>query len=182
MRKTMLCFFTLFTACGDFEDQSNLEASNTRYTFPFDGPALYDYATGGRAFGACRDNCTRKHAGSDLIHNIGHPIFAIASGTIVDYHYFYAGTYALVIKHPDYVIRYGEVDAKIAKGLKIGSKVSRGQLIARVGDLEGMSSSMLHFEMFSGQASGPLTTRQAPFYRRWDLLDPTRPLKAWPYP
>jgi hypothetical protein len=32
---------------------------------------------------------------------------------------------------------------------------------------------MLHFEMYSGEMSGSLTTPEKPFMRRGDLVDPT---------
>ncbi len=54
-----------------------------------------------------------------------------------------------------------------------GNSVARGQVIAFVGKLES-GSSMLHFEMYAGTASGSLTVRgNPPYQRRSDLLDPT---------
>jgi hypothetical protein len=39
---------------------------------------------------------------------------------------------------------------------------------------------MVHFEMFDGSGSGPLTDKDhPPFMRRADLMDPTNRLLAW---
>jgi hypothetical protein len=55
--------------------------------------------------------------------------------------------------------------------------VRKGQKIAFVGKLNGLSISMLHFEMYSGKGTGPLTVRtKPPFMRRADLLDPAQRL------
>jgi hypothetical protein len=62
--------------------------------------------------------------------------------------------------------------------------VRAGQRIARVGHLQGINvpSDMLHLELYSGQASGPLTVSGSasakrsdgvPYQRRRDLIDPT---------
>lgn len=150
-------------------------------TFPLFGPTFYDYSTGQRQFGGCRDNCSRKHAGCDLLEAKGTPIYAVTSGKIVDFYYFYDGTYALVVDHGKFVVRYGEVDKTLAKNISIGSTVYPSQHIASIGRMYS-GSSMLHFEMYSGKATGQLTTKSPPFYRRKDLLNPTNYLKAWPYP
>ena len=68
-----------------------------------------------------------------------------------------------------------------------GKKVTAGQPIARMGKM--FTSAMLHLEMYSGEASGPLTQRNqapskkfganTPFQRRKDLIDPTPFLDKW---
>lgn len=178
-------FCLIMVGCGDQRD-SDLQYPYQPYgshSFPLSGPAWQDYTTGGVAFGACRESsCSRIHAGVDLVHALGTPIYAVSSGEIVDFHYFYQGTYAVVIDHGDFVVRYSEVDGSLPNGISVGKKVIRGQLIARIGDLEGTSNSMLHFEMYTGEATGPLTTNRKPYNRRWDLVNPTAKLVAWPYP
>lgn len=86
---------------------------------------------------------------------------------------FYLGTYALEIKHTSFIARYGEIQSA-AKGLKKGSKITKGQLIGYVGELRGLNMSMLHLELYSGNSTGPLTVRgNKPHQRRSDLIDPT---------
>ena len=93
---------------------------------------------------------------------------------------FYLGTYALVIDHGEFVVRYGEIKKDIAEHLKIGSVVRKGQGIGAVGKLSGLKISMVHFEMFSGKGKGPLTDPQRPPYmRRSDLMDPASHLDTW---
>lgn len=58
-------------------------------------------------------------------------------------------------------------------GLKVGSDVKRGQLIAYVGELRS-GAAMLHIEMYTGTGLGRLTVRgNKPYQRRSDLTDPT---------
>lgn len=149
------------------------------------------------SFGAARSG-GRLHAGCDLYwtndggyayqtsyyqYNDNTPIYAVADGTITGYSAFYQGTNALVVDHVDFVIRYGEVDdGGLPGGLQVGSKVTAGQLIAYMGDLDMSSGtwSMLHFELFSGELTGSLTNTSNTSYlhvpdgnyqRRGDLMD-----------
>ncbi len=73
-----------------------------------------------------------------------------------------------------FVVRYGEVTQNVPAGVKAGHKVARGQIIGHVGKLVSMHVSMLHFEMYKGTATGPLTNlANKPYMRRSDLIDPT---------
>lgn len=136
-------------------------------------PASLDYKSGGRQFGANRAGGQRKHAGCDLKAPKGTEILAMADGEVIrGPYYFYEGTYALEIRHGKRIVRYGEISSKVPKGIKVGAKVSKGQLIAFVGQLNS-GNSMLHLEMYSGEKTGPLTQAGNPFKRRGDLIDPT---------
>lgn len=145
---------------------------NMTLRFPFNRRPGISYKTGGRYFGAQRSN-GRLHAGCDLIARPGTEIFAVADGVIGASYAFYSGTDALEVEHSGgFVVRYGEISG-LASGVRRGSSVTRGQLIAYVGQLNS-GSSMLHFEMYSGADSGRLTVRSNPPYqRRSDLIDPT---------
>jgi murein DD-endopeptidase MepM/ murein hydrolase activator NlpD len=148
------------------------------FFFPLSFVPKKHYKTGSRWFGARRAKGTRKHAGCDLIATEGTPVYAVDDGTIVrgPYH-FYRGTYAIEVEHPRFVARYCEIK-KVASGLRQGSRVRRGEVIAYVGKM--FVSSMLHFEMYQGTATGPLTQRSSPPYqRRSDLLDPMPYLDSW---
>lgn len=132
------------------------------------------WKNGGREFGADRKGGKRKHAGCDLLAPIGTPIRAVKDGRIVDFLHFYLGTWAITIDHGDCIIRYGEVQSHLAKGLKVRNRVSEGDVIGYVGHLKGLKASMLHFELYSGTGVGLLTdTANKPFQRRCDLMDPT---------
>ena len=134
------------------------------------------YTAGARYFGAGRSG-GRKHAGCDLIAPRGTDVYAVDDGIVIQgpYH-FYSKTYALEVKHDNFVVRYGEIEKDVAAGVRAEAKLSRGQLIGSVGGLK-----MLHFEMYSGSETGGLTVRSNPPYqRRSDLIDPTPYLDAWP--
>jgi murein DD-endopeptidase MepM/ murein hydrolase activator NlpD len=141
--------------------------------FPLPFVPTLSYKTGGRKFGAPRQN-GRRHAGCDLIAPLGTPIFAIADGEVVEAtnRVFYRGTKAIVVQHGDYLARYCEVSG-YAEGITKGTKVAAGKVIAYVGKM--FVDSMLHFELYKGSyGEGHLTVRHhPPFQRRADLQDPT---------
>lgn len=157
------------------------------FPLPFRPNLGFNKGSGGRWFGASR-NEGRKHAACDLIAKKGTPIFAVADGLVLDKHYFYMDTYALVVHHGFFIVRYGEIDKKLAEGVQEGFPVLEGQHIANVGRLSS-GSSMLHFEMYYGTEAGNYTQRSnkgnykfvspANFQRRADLLDPTPYLEEW---
>lgn len=126
----------------------------------------------GRLFGASRSGGTRYHAAIDLYAKHGDPVIACQDGKIVSFYHFYLGVYALIVDHGTVVINYGEVDGTLPAGLKIGSSVKKGQIIAKVGKMTS-GSSMLHFECYKQG-----TTKNY----RWhpgetppaNLLDPTK--------
>jgi len=66
---------------------------------------------------------------------------------------FYFETYALEVKHPQFVARYCEI-ARAAE-VKVGDIVQEGQVIAYVGDQPG--DDMLHLEFFTGELKGDLS-------------------------
>jgi murein DD-endopeptidase MepM/ murein hydrolase activator NlpD len=109
----------------------------------------------------------------------GTEIFAVANGRVTAGIYdFYKGTSAIEIDHYAFIVRYGEIKG-VANGIKRGSMVREGQVIAYVGKI-GQNASMLHFEMYDKKASGALTVRTNPPYeRRSDLIDPTPYLDTW---
>ncbi len=67
--------------------------------FPYDEPALADFHTGARYYGAPRPG-GRHHAAVDLLAPHLRPIRAVADGAVVQAPYFfYLGTNALEVNH-----------------------------------------------------------------------------------
>lgn len=146
--------------------------------FPLRERPRVAYNTGGRRYGANRANGTRKHAGCDLIAPTGTAVRAVEDGTVLAFYFFYHDTYALEVDHGEFTVRYGEVSRTLPAGIRVGARVVRGQTLAYIGRLSG-GDHMLHFEMYAGTATGPLTNRRnPPFQRRADLIDPTPHLDA----
>ena len=156
------------------------KSAETCCNFPLDVFPSYPFNDGSlRSFGSSRDGGTRKHAAADLYHIVGRPIYAIDDGEVLDSYFFYSNTYAVEVKHPKFIVRYGEIRKALASGVKIGSKVKAGQVIGYVGQMD-CCRPMLHFEQFSGKASGPLTNQsKPPYFRRSDLINPTDQLLKW---
>jgi len=167
-----------------------LTTNNSQFCFPFSTLPSQGWTSPPRSFGANRSNGTRAHAGCDLYFPNGTWIHAVASGTVVQGPYaFYAQTFAIEIDHGSFLARYGEIQSNAL--VSVGSQVTAGQKIAKVGHLVGISvpSDMLHLELYGKSGSGPLTVTSAssskkradgvPFFRRTDLLDPTPYLNTW---
>lgn len=133
------------------------------------------YTHGGKAFGASRAAGKRNHAGVDILAPRYALVVAPESGTIVASQTFNGpNAYALLIQTDSGpVILLGEVEPDSWRefGLAIGSRVDKGQPVARVGINPG-GSTMLHYEMYregtkrnySWPASSPAPAA---------LLDPT---------
>jgi murein DD-endopeptidase MepM/ murein hydrolase activator NlpD len=150
-------------------------ATPAQLYFPLKELPEESYKTGPRAFASYRTP-TRIHAGVDLYHPMLSPIRAIADGTVVQpAYFFYDGTNALEVIHPGIgLVRYGEISPVKVVKFAAGEKVKAGQLIAYVGLLVSLKRSMIHFELYSNTAAGPLTVRSnLPFQRRKDLVNPT---------
>lgn len=150
-------------------------ATPSQLFFPLKSVPAESYKTGPRAFASFRTR-TRSHAGVDLYHPFGSEIRAIADGVVVQpAYFFYDGTNALEVNHPGVgLVRYGEISSGKVIRFAAGERVRAGQLIAYVGFLDSLKKSMLHFELYSGTASGPLTVRSnLPYQRRRDLINPT---------
>ena len=155
------------------------------YVFPLAQAPLLPFTNGGREFGASRRYGARLHAGVDLVEYAGQAVYAITDGVILNFAYFYEGTYVITVDHKNFVIRYGEVK-KMYGNLDVNHKVKGGQKVGVVGYLWS-GSSMLHLEKYTGKLVGPfLVTSAYPYQRRRDLVDPTRFVRSlegsWPNP
>ncbi len=172
-------FFTAEHCGGDkvVESGKLTLPKSQKHIFPMRTRPSDSYHDGSRKFGADRDN-GRKHAGCDLYAPIGTDILAVKDGVITKGpSEFAGGTYALEVDHGDILVRYAEIKGECPEGIKIGATVKQGQVIAYVGKFvtkhDGIKH-MLHFELYSKKATGPLTRRDnPPFQRRSDLVDPT---------
>lgn len=146
--------------------------------FPLGTKPSNAYNSGAAAFGSNRDGGARKHAASDLYRKKNDPIKAVTSGTVIrNTYFFYQGTYAIEVKHSGgFVVRYGEITG--SSPTKLGQAVKQGQTVGYMGKTT-CCTPMLHFELYSGAASGPLSTGSGKYQRRSDLLNPTSYLQKW---
>jgi len=160
---------------------------DAQFFFPFDRLPNVNWTEGMRSFGSSRSGGARAHAACDLYFPEGTVIHAITAGRVTREPYaFYQGTFALEIDHGAFLARYGEI--KQSAFVHEGDQVTAGQRIARVGNLIGITNSMLHLELYDKSASGQLTVKNnqtartasgVPFWRRKDLIDPTAKLNVW---
>jgi phosphopantothenoylcysteine decarboxylase len=118
------------------------------------------------AFGFHRKFC--YHTGVDLYAKTpGASVFAVEGGTVINIEHFtgpqdgtpwWNNTEAILVEGRSGVVCYGEVELLPYLDIKVGSKVRRGQPIAKVAqvlpdhkfrpDIPGHSTSMLHFELY----------------------------------
>lgn len=136
----------------------------------------YKDSRGGRAFDSPRPDTkrgSRRHAGCDLMAPVGSEVLAVDYGVVLRVHRnkFPCGTDSIEVRHPLFVAHYCEIRA--AKGVAVGTVVVPGGIIAHVAK---MGHTMLHFEIYRGNDSGNVFSNRPPYYRRKDLMDPTRHL------
>ncbi len=120
----------------------------------------------------------RLHAGCDLYAPVGTNVYATKSGTVIQnpYNFNTKFDYAVEIDHGDFQALYGEIIP--LEGIVKGKHVNKGQLIGHVAYMP-KNKSMLHFEMYSGDATGPFTIKyKKPYWRRSDLINPTQFLNS----
>jgi murein DD-endopeptidase MepM/ murein hydrolase activator NlpD len=153
-------------------------------------------------FGAPRSGGFPVHGACDLFAPANTPVLAVDDGWIIRGPYEFMEsvttdpvtqqvtcrrmTFAIDVKHTNWIVRYGEISANLAKGLGVNSTVEKGQVIAFVAAQCGQA--MLHFEMFSDVnrldilTDSPRTYKNVPqrnYLRRNDLMDPTPYLDQW---
>lgn len=91
---------------------------------------------------------SRPHRGVDFAAPIGTAVRAVASGTISTAGWVGGGGNTVRIKHSDrWTTEYMHLSS-IAKGLRIGSSISRGQVIGAVGMTGLATGPHLHFGLF----------------------------------
>lgn len=123
-------------------------------------------------------NTTRYHIGHDCIANHLDVVVAPETGTVIKINQFVADTVAVWIHtNTNLTMILGEMEKGSPEkyGIKVGSKVSKGQPVGRVGTFafaQAVNMHMVHFEIHSGRVTG---------YSDWQdgavkpprLLDPT---------
>ncbi|MFS8581806.1 MAG: peptidoglycan DD-metalloendopeptidase family protein [Limnochordales bacterium] len=114
----------------------------------------FDWPTRGRISSRYGPRWGRMHYGLDLAVPIGTPIYAAANGTVT--HAGSMGTYGIlvIIDHGNGVeTRYAHLSRT---AVRVGQRVSRGQLIAYSGNTGNSTGPHLHFEIrHRGQAVDP---------------------------
>lgn len=150
----------------------------------------------GREFGASRESkdkrtgeiLARRHAGVDLFAEEGDEVVAMEPGTVVAILTFHHGAYAIYVQNDTGdVVNYGEVEKGSwwKYGVHAGSRVRRGQKIARLGKMR--TDTMLHLETYDPEGDVEGLVEDIRNKRlRWErdtgapgkLLDPTAYLLA----
>ena len=159
---------------------NQIYSENLALRFPLKFRPIESYKVSPRSFGSNRSG-GRKHAGCDLYASAGTDVLSMLDGKVINIYDFYLSTKAIEVDHGKFIARYGEI-SNVTNGIKIGSTVSRGDVIAKVGTLKfksGQTMSMLHLELYGKSKTGALTDRNnLPYKRRADLIDPTHYLNS----
>lgn len=129
---------------------------------PVKAKVLNVYTGSGREFGSYRTS-NRYHAGTDFVTNAKSPVYAMQSGTVIEYiGNFWAGTSAVAIKHSDgSIARYCE----ISTNLRVGNHVRKGDKIGNMKFNTYNGCAMLHLELYLGTSSGSLTNSGNTYYK-----------------
>jgi murein DD-endopeptidase MepM/ murein hydrolase activator NlpD len=122
------------------------------------------------------------HAACDLYRYKDEAMLSVAPGVVTrGLYYFYQGTYALEVKHDGgFIVRYGEVTGKSPSGTSKGSRLKMGQTLGYIAKVNSnCCNPMLHFELYKGNVTGPLSQSGNRYQRRSDLMNPTDYLLSW---
>lgn len=172
-------------------------------TFPLPARPAQSYRSGGLAF--ANDRGGVLHAACDLIAAAGTEVYAVEDGTVIygPRRFFESGphikdsetgkrickpdvkclwVYDLLVKHSNFLVRYGEIGIKVPPEIQPNAQVKEGQLIGYVG--AQTVNSMLHLEMYSNPEDISYPTvmdnmkylnfqPKKTFHRRKDLMNPT---------
>ena len=114
-------------------------------------------------FGHRRDPISGRrtiHEGIDFAANTGTDIYTVGSGIVIMSGMLGAYGRVVEINHGNgYVTRYAHTSANL---VKVGERVTKGQLIAKVGMTGRSTGPHLHFEVFyNGQVVNPQRYIQA---------------------
>ena len=173
-------------------------------TFPLQRRPTQSYSVGGVRFGDDRGDIL--HPGCDLIAPAGTEVLAVEAGEVIygPRLFFESGphvkdaksgawvckagvtclwVYDILIKHENFLARYGEVAQTAAPGIFTGAKVEEGQVIGYVG--AQTVSTMLHFEMYGNPNDISYPTAKGnmqylnfkpkkTYSRRKDLMNPMK--------
>jgi len=105
-------------------------------------------------------NITRPHNGVDFAAPTGTPVRSVAGGVVISAGYSSSTGNMVRIQHDDrFTTEYMHL-SKITKGIKVGTKLTRGQLIGAVGMTGLATGPHLHFGLFDrGQYVDPLKSK-----------------------
>lgn len=106
---------------------------------------------------------TKMHKGVDFAAPIGTPIMAAGAGKIMRIGPFSTfGNYIKIKHNSTYSTAYAHI-SRFAKGLKVGSSVRQGQIIAYVGKTGRVSGAHLHYELHkNGNQINPRSVKMMP--------------------
>ncbi|MFC2151396.1 M23 family metallopeptidase [Bacteroidota bacterium] len=105
----------------------------------------------------------RPHRGVDYAAPTGTPIYSIGDGTVIKKGYTKSAGYYIKIKHNSvYTSGYNHL-SKYPKGIKVGQRISQGQIVGYVGSTGYATGPHLDFRVWkNGQAVDPLKIKAPP--------------------
>ncbi|MBU8891363.1 MAG: peptidoglycan DD-metalloendopeptidase family protein [Bacteroidales bacterium] len=105
----------------------------------------------------------RPHRGVDYAAPKGTPIYSIGEGRIIRKGYTKSAGYYIKVKHNSvYTSGYNHL-SRYPKGMKVGQKVTQGQIVGYVGSTGYATGPHLDFRVWkNGQAINPLTIKAPP--------------------
>jgi murein DD-endopeptidase MepM/ murein hydrolase activator NlpD len=131
--------------------------------FPVQGS--YSYSSGGGRFGALRPG--RRHQGQDISAACGVPLVSIRKARVVDNTWHSAAGWYVVLRNIGTRTSFAYMHMVRKSRLKVGSRVSAGTRVGRVGNTGRSFGCHLHFEFWKGpwQQSGGRPIDPLPYLR-----------------
>jgi murein DD-endopeptidase MepM/ murein hydrolase activator NlpD len=139
-------------------DESGEPLGNYFLRYPVQFTRISSVFTNARLHPVLQRN--RPHNGVDFAAPVGTPVRSVADGVVTQVGYFGGGGNTIKIQHDDrYSTAYLHL-SRFAKGLKKGSRISRGQVIGAVGATGLATGPHLHFSLYDrGKYVNPMNAQ-----------------------
>eukprot|EP01118_Nematostelium_gracile_P005656 TRINITY_DN1799_c0_g1_i1.p1 TRINITY_DN1799_c0_g1~~TRINITY_DN1799_c0_g1_i1.p1 ORF type:complete len:520 (-),score=138.60 TRINITY_DN1799_c0_g1_i1:60-1391(-) len=120
-------------------------------------PVASNFGCSTRRFLASREGGARYHSGVDIYAPRGTRVVATEAGTIVNRYHFYDIVCCVILRTDSgLTINYGEIDCNYL--VKVGQRVSAGQVVGTVGDMN-CCPAMVHFEIYTSAVTSNQQSR-----------------------
>ncbi len=127
------------------DDSDDSSSSSSQFSWPVPG---YSRVSSNYGWRTCPFHGREKHTGIDIPASYGVSVKAAASGTVIFSGYLGSYGNAIIIRHEDglYTL-YGHNSSLVASE---GTKVSKGQTVAKIGSTGSSTGNHCHFEVRKG--------------------------------
>ena len=148
-QKLTAIYFEKQRGQGNYYDLEGRSLARSFLRFPLEFTAITSHFTDARFHPILKTNL--PHTGVDFAAQRGTPVRAVGEGVVAEAGWNGGYGKAIEIKHDStYMSRYAHLDS-FAPEIKVGSVVTKGQVIGYVGSTGRSTGPHLHFELYKDQ-------------------------------